>query len=44
MSYVKGYPSQGNDGLAYNVEEYKCSGDKDYLIHWKLQNPSDSSS
>lgn len=43
MSHVKGYPSRGTDGLAYDVSEYSCSHDKNYVIWWSPQDTDDSS-
>ncbi len=43
MSQVKGYPSKGTDGFAYDVAEYNCSRDKNYVIWWAPQDTDDSS-
>jgi len=43
MGHQKSYPSKGVDGLAYNVSEYQCSNDRNYVIWWSPQDTDDSS-
>lgn len=43
MTHVTGYPSKGKDGGSYNVHEYQCSSDKNYIIWWSPQDTGDSS-